>query len=632
LPRLVRRDFSFTFSGAPEAVWSAMADTARYNEAAGLPKHKVTETPRPDGSIAFLAQARMGPFDLEWEDLPCNWVRGRWVEHRRRFSRGPIEVLNARLDVTPTDQGCRGDYRAEVAPRGLAGWALLVGGFLRSAERMFMRLAAQADRFVRGEQAVPFATAPKPLKAEARQRLDRLARELEESAYGHGLAQRLAREIAEGLEVDVERLRPLALARLWGVPERHAVEACLEATRLGMLELRWDLLCPRCRGAKAVAASLDRLPTGAHCGTCNVDYGRDFSRNVELTFRPAATIRPIESGEFCLLGPMSTPHIWAHVTLEPGEEREIGFAAPPGPYRLRTLEAGPETDIEHDGEAFPAVTVAAEGVVDGEPSPKGQAILRNRTDHRRTVVIEERRWVRDALTADRVATLQAFRDLFSDEVLRPGDEVAIRRVTLLFSDLKGSTALYDAVGDAAAYRLVREHFAYLAGIVREHDGAIVKTIGDAVMAAFHDPLQGLAAAIAMQRRVASFNAATGTPVVLKVGLHEGPCIAVNLNDRLDYFGGAVNLAARLQGESRGGDVVLSEALAGLPGADGLLSPHAPRAETARLRGFSSPVPFVRLAVGGTRAESLGGARPEEDGGRAEQVPPIQAAALHQPEP
>ena len=108
-----------------------------------------------------------------------------------------------------------------------------------------------------------------------------------------------------------------------------------------------------------------------------------------------------------------------------------------------------------------------------------------------------------------MATLQAFRDLFSTEVLRPGDEVAIGRVTLLFSDLKGSTALYEAVGDAAAYHLVRAHFAYLAAIVREHDGAIVKTIGDAVMAAFHEPLQALRAAIAMQERVASFNADTG---------------------------------------------------------------------------------------------------------------------------
>jgi class 3 adenylate cyclase len=211
-------------------------------------------------------------------------------------------------------------------------------------------------------------------------------------------------------------------------------------------------------------------------------------------------------------------------------------------------------------------------------------------------VVEERRWLQDALTADRIATLQAFRDLFSAEVLRPGDEVAIGRVTLLFSDLKGSTAMYEAVGDAAAYKLVRAHFAYLAAIIREHDGAIVKTIGDAVMAAFHEPLQGLRCAIAMQERVAEFNAKSNEPIVLKLGLHEGPCIAVTLNDRLDYFGQTVNVTARLQGESEGGDVVVSARLAEEEGAAAVLARHPSTSESALLRGVSVPVAFVRLRV------------------------------------
>ena len=215
---------------------------------------------------------------------------------------------------------------------------------------------------------------------------------------------------------------------------------------------------------------------------------------------------------------------------------------------------------------------------------------------RRTLVVEDRRWAKDALTADRVATMQVFRDLFSTEVLRPGDEVAIRRVTLLFSDLKGSTALYDRGGRRRAYHLVRAHFAYLAAIVREHDGAIVKTIGDAVMAAFHDAAQALRAAIVMQERVATFNAQNSAPIVLKLGLHEGPCIAVTLNDRLDYFGQTVNLAARLQGQSKGGDVVLSQALAPLAEEAALLAGRRTTRETAMLRGLSEPVAFVRLAV------------------------------------
>ena len=113
-------------------------------------------------------------------------------------------------------------------------------------------------------------------------------------------------------------------------------------------------------------------------------------------------------------------------------------------------------------------------------------------------MVERRDWVADALTAHQVTALQAFRDMFSDEVLRPGDEVAIGTVTLMFTDLKGSTALYDRVGDAQAFHMVREHFAVLAKAVREHDGAIVKTIGDAVMAAFADPAQAVRAALAIQ--------------------------------------------------------------------------------------------------------------------------------------
>jgi class 3 adenylate cyclase len=590
------RTFTHDFGGPLPAVWGAMADTARYNAAAALPKQTITETPGPAGDVRFIARAKVGGMALEWEDLPCNWVREHWFEHRRRFTKGPLAVMDARLDLSPAPEGCHGDYRLEVAPNGLLGRLLIAGGFLRSAERMFKGLAEQADRFARGERAVPFVPATVPVTGAARARLETLAQKLEAGPYGHGLGERLVALVAEGLEVDVERIRPIPLARRWGVPERHVIEACLEATRLGMLELRWDLLCPRCRGAKATAGTLDQVPTGAHCGTCNIDYARNFSRNVELVLRPAPSIRPIEGGEFCLLGPMSTPHIWVHVTVEAGEERDIEVQLTPGPYRLRTLEFGPEADIEYDGGPFPAVVVTDGWVMAGPPSPPGKITLRNRSAHRRTFVVEDRRWVADALTADRMATLQAFRDLFSTEVLRPGDDVAIGRVTLLFSDLKGSTAMYEAVGDAAAYRLVRAHFAYLAAIIREHDGAIVKTIGDAVMAAFHDPLQGLRCAIAMQERVAEFNARNPQPIVLKLGLHEGPCIAVTLNDRLDYFGQTVNLAARLQGESEGGDIVVSAPLAEMAGAPELLARHRSATEHASLRGVSEPVAFVRLFI------------------------------------
>ncbi|PJE19792.1 MAG: hypothetical protein CK431_30475, partial [Mycobacterium sp.] len=104
--------------------------------------------------------------------------------------------------------------------------------------------------------------------------------------------------------------------------------------------------------------------------------------------------------------------------------------------------------------------------------------------------------------------------------------------------------LYERVGDATAYNLVREHFTLLAEVVRDHDGAVVKTIGDAVMASFDDPAQAVRAALAMQHRIVA--AASGAePLVLKIGVHAGPSVVVTLNDRLDYFGSTVNMTARL---------------------------------------------------------------------------------------
>ena len=185
-------------------------------------------------------------------------------------------------------------------------------------------------------------------------------------------------------------------------------------------------------------------------------------------------------------------------------------------------------------------------------------------------------------------SLQVFRDLFAEATLRPGDEAGVSQVALLFSDLQGSTALYERVGDAVAFNMVREHFALLAGVVRDHDGAVVKTIGDAVMASFGDPANAVKAALAMQARIADHE------LVLKLGVHVGPSVVVNMNDRLDYFGSTVNMAARLQGQSQGGDIVLSRAVADDPAVKPLLTVVPSREESVPLKGFAEPISFVRL--------------------------------------
>ena len=599
------RRWVWRFDVSPERLWVALADTARFNEAAGFPKHRIESLPRDDGTVVYIGHAKFGPFSVRWRDLPVEWVTGQRFRHAREFENGPFKSLVATLTLAPEGPGCRADYLLEVEPANTFGRLLLRAGFFRATDRTFGKIIAEVKAHIAGLRNDPFAYRPARLSAEAKARLARAITDLETRLDDPKLARHLGAYIVEAPELDLLHLRPIRLARAWGVAERAAIELCLAATAAGLLEMQWDLLCPNCRGPKVSVLGLDRLPKGTHCETCNIDYERDFMRNVELTFRPAAAIRAIDAGEFCLFGPMTTPHVIAQQTLRPGETREISLRLLPGDYRLRDLHRSEPASVTWAGGGFPEAIAQADGVRAGAPAAAGMVRLVNRRDREATLVLESRDWVKDALTAHRAISLQAFRELFPTAILRPGDEVGIAHVTLMFTDLRGSTALYGRIGDARAYQLVREHFAYLASAVRANDGAVIKTIGDAVMAAFSDPCDALRAAIDVQRNVAAFNRAhsgngkDNEGVVIKLGLHGGACIAVTLNDRLDYFGSTVNLAARLEGQSRGGDIVISEALAADAGVARLIDGFAATAERANVKGFAAPVTFRRLIPSGS---------------------------------
>lgn len=606
-----QREWIWDLAVPPATIWPLISDTARFNEAAGTPRYSVEEIPQPDGSVRRNARASYKGVAVEWDDPPYEWIVEREFRQNRVFRRGPLARLSPTMELRPLPSGgSRVTYRLVAEPRGLVGFALFATGFLDTIGKGIEEMIRHAARFAEGDAAAPFEYEPPRLGTEQTARLAVLARRLAESPYSHGLSDRLAAHITDGQEVDLVHIRPRNLARTWRAPLRDVIELCLEATRLGMLNLSWNLLCPRCGGAKLGATSLGQLPGEAHCSSCNIAYDGKFTENVEISFRPAPGIRAVGEGEFCMGGPHVSRHILVQQILGPGESRELEARLPSGEYRLRALEPGGECRFVYDGAEFPAIVAtdaAAPGfsITAGPPMPPGHLRFENRSRRQLTLVVESRAWRSDALTAHEVTTLQAFRDLLPEQVLRPGEDVGIDNITLMFTDLEGSTALYERLGDGAAYRLVRRHFAFLADTIRAHDGALVKTIGDAVMAAFARPEQAVLAALEIRDRIGRFNAdyrveteREGNPVsaalVLKVGLHSGRCIAVNLNDRLDYFGSTVNMAARLQGRSQGGEVVLSAVLADDPAVVPLLIGRPARREAAALKGFDRPVPFVRL--------------------------------------
>ncbi len=154
---------------------------------------------------------------------------------------------------------------------------------------------------------------------------------------------------------------------------------------------------------------------------------------------------------------------------------------------------------------------------------------------------------------------EIFQKYFSEDVLSIEESLEVKSITLLFTDIKGSTPLYDSLGDAKAYKLVRDHFAYLFTAVEKQHGVIVKTIGDAVMASFQRQVDALNAVLDIFKEIQKIRIPQiEKPIEVKFGIHTGPAIVVNLNNRLDYFGQNVNMAARIQDLAKGHQLFISE--------------------------------------------------------------------------
>ena len=201
------------------------------------------------------------------------------------------------------------------------------------------------------------------------------------------------------------------------------------------------------------------------------------------------------------------------------------------------------------------------------------------------------------LSGKRLLTTQTFRDLFRTEVIGANEGIGVKDIALLFTDLKGSTALYDRIGDLNAFALVQQHFEQLQSVTARHHGAIIKTIGDAVMAAFLNPADAVQAALDMRSEIASFNERQpDKALILKIGVHKGAAIAVTLNDRLDYFGQTVNIAARVQNLADADEIFVSQDVYEAAGVRDELAPFSVESKPAQLRGVQQELPVFRVGA------------------------------------
>jgi class 3 adenylate cyclase len=573
------RDFhyrwEFDLDSSPEQLWPLIADTNRFNRDTGVPAVEPVPT---DGQTLKNARRRLRlsvfGIPVEWEELPFEWTRPRRFGVTRRYSKGPISELRVLVELTPRQvatesvagshqfAGTKVMYQVWAKPRNIIGLIAIPIQIGILSARSFARTLRKYDALAKQGRTAATLSPKVEFVAGGRARLLALSEKMAAQGTDGELVALLVDYIENADEFALARMRPYELARQMNQPRRAVLEACLCATRAGILDLQWNLICPMCRGGSGLG-SLKELGSNVHCPGCNIDFLVNFEQSVELTFRPNPSIRKTAGDLFCVGGPQVTPHITAQQLLPPHSSRAIELSLDAGRYRLRTmgLPGWQHLRAVDNGAAEVTLRATNDGWINEELEIARFANIsfENATADEQLFILERTVWSDEAATAAEVTALQVFRDLFASEALRPGEQISVGTLTVLFTDLKDSTRMYREIGDATAFGRVMNHFDILKDAIAAEDGALVKTIGDAVMAVFRCPSGAVRAMLQAQEKLSA--PADGTqPLTLKAGLHTGPCIAVTLNDRLDYFGSTVNMAARLEAQSTGDDVVISSAV------------------------------------------------------------------------
>jgi class 3 adenylate cyclase len=445
------------------------------------------------------------------------------------------------------------------------------------------------------------------------------------------VADAIMKLVETGEDHELNRINVLDFSKHTGLDEERVISGFLHASRLGLFDLTWNVLCPGCGGVLDAHSTLKSLRADDYqCGLCACGYEASVDEQVEVAFTVSPRTRRIAAHE-----PNTLP-LWEYfkqVFWSSGVDlNKESFESLTDEVTLDALElpAGEKAQLSLQLPAqfvivFEPVTHAAHFIdVQGEPTKERQQLsliynnahapvettvmrpgpLRLSLDNQAGVRVLPAVFIaaealhhlighrKPFVTAKRMLSNQTFRDVFKADNLNIDQRLKITSLTFLFTDLKGSTALYERVGDLAAFDLVRAHFHALLEIISSEKGAVVKTIGDAVMATFVRPEHAIVAGLRMRAAMEKLNTERGTrDLVVKIGIHEGPCLAVTLNERQDYFGQTVNIAARVQSLSTSQEIHITGPVKDAPGVAALLDHEAiqPIQKQAALRGIADKI-------------------------------------------
>lgn len=588
---------------SPEEMWPIISDTDTFNRLLGLQAVHSEERINKQGGIDLIECLPLGPFMIRWKVTPYEWVSDYHYTIDRHFLSGPAKELHNEVRLRMENGKCWLTYEINLKPRH---WLLkpIVWCIVQQTARGISKAVQKSDAAIQAKRSQELRQTPEKIRIRARQKefAVQASERLVHIGYEKELVDKLLALILKAPTSEVLQFRPFEQATLWGIDRFLSLELCLSATKLGLLSMEWLPRCPLCRAANYPSEELSDLHHANHCPTCEEDFEADLGRNVEVTFSPHPRIRHLKVNNYCLANIQRAAHIYLRKILAPGEILRLNKCPPKGKYRIRSKQIPRELwetlSFPHPQDQGFSIQLSPRDL-SIEDAESGIISIENLSNEQLEVCLENTAWEDDAATGTHLITLQKFCDLFHDQVISKEEAICVQQVSIVFTDLLGSTKMYKDIGDAPAFALVKAQFSFLKELISKNHGSLVKTIGDSVMAAFHDPGDALTTALEIQSNINKFNQDQPPEqhLNLRIGIHAGPCIAVNTRETLDYFGSTVNLAARLEGAGRGNDVAVSESFMQEPEVVALLKKSKLTIETEKreFKGFEEGLPVYLLS-------------------------------------
>lgn len=585
---------TYKLDARPTHIWPILADSNRLFRDLGLPTIELLD-PVPESHYQngrSRAQCRWLGMRLEWDEMPCEWHKNSYYRIERHYRKGPLHQLTFGVQLDPIETGTIVKIDLNIQPASNF-YRILIQLYLHTT--LFSHLRTVIDTYdvvaTTGYYFKLSATGHS-LPKNIQNKLHQLHGQLASFSNRPEVVTKLIQLIQEGDPLTLRLLRPHELASRWDLPREDILTVMLYAVYIQLLEFRWDAVCPHCRQIQASSSQLSGIREIVNCSYCRDTFTVALNRNLEINFQPNSNIRSIQRDQFSISSPQSAPFIITQFLLEAGSSKTLDLVLPESTYRLRTLKqnGNPFLKVKEDGPDQLALSLNSRGweQIATNIGANVQLTLNNRTDSEQLFIIEHVPGSDQRLTGNDLTTRQLFRSLFPDQTLRDEEKISAGSLTFMFTDLVDSTLIYRSIGDGDAFDRVMQHFDIIEQVIKKEHGAIIKTLGDAVMAVFLHPDAAIRTILRIQMALKA-NQNFSPPLQIKAGIHHGQCIAVNQNQQLDYFGSTVNMAARLVDFAHQDEIILSEFAYEDPGVQQLIENHTSglsvKAHEAELKGF-----------------------------------------------